>query len=155
MTHRRMWLFQANPKTYRLLDSLADASLEEDVWEVTRFKREICSGHIALIWKCGEKRGIYAVVDVTSNVQPLVDSPQSTQYWIRASDRNREIDRVRIHRSLNLRNTPVLEEELICIPQFYVEKIFGKVRHHTNFRVENDEGDIILRLLNRRFGYVP
>ena len=68
MNYRKMWLFQSNPKRYRLLDSLANPRLEEDVWEVNQHKREICSGHIALIWQCGKmvEKGIYAVVDVTS-----------------------------------------------------------------------------------------
>ena len=118
-------------------------------------KREICSGHIGLIWKCGEGKGIFAVVDVTSNVQPLRESPQSAQYWTKDEDRNLTIDRVRIHRSLNIRNTPVLEDELVGIPHFNVENIFGKVRRHTNFKVEPNERDIILELLNNRFGYVP
>jgi hypothetical protein len=152
-----MWLFQSNPQLYRLLDSLADARLEEDVWKVSRFKREICSGDIALIWQCGrmEEKGIYAVVDVTSNVQRLRDSPESTQYWIRESDRNQTIDRVRIHRSLNMRIRLLSEEYLVGIPQFRIEHIFGKVRHHTNFEVVGNEREIILDSLNRLFGYVP
>lgn len=154
MDQRRMWVFQANPKLYNLLGALADASLEEDVWKVRQYKREICSGHIALIWMSGEKRGIYAVVDVTSNTQPLVESPQSAQYWIHESDRFQEMDRVKIHRALNLRNTPILEEELTRIPQLKDMQIFG-FRHKTNFKVEDDERLIILNLLNTRFDYVP
>ena len=155
MTNRRMWLFQANPKKYTLLDALADANTEEDVWQVTRYKKEIRSGHIGLIWKCGEEKGIYAIVDVTSNVQPLPESPQVARYWIKDEDRNLIIDRVRIHRSLNIRNTPILEEELIRIPHFNVENIFRNFRNNTNFKVENNERDIILELPNRKFGYVP
>ena len=155
MTNRRMWIFQANPKTYRLVDSLADASLEEDVWKVTRYKREILSGHKGLIWKCGERKGIYAVVDVTSNVQRLPESPQASQYWVKDIDRNLTIDRVRIHRALNRGTSLLLEEELVRIPHFNVENIFRNFRNDTNFKVEGNERDIILELLNRRFGYVP
>jgi hypothetical protein len=149
-----MWIFQANPKLYNLLGALADANLDEDVWKVTRYKREICLGHIALIWMSGKERGIYAVVDVTSNTQPLVESPQSAQYWIHESDRFQEIDRVKIHRALNLRGTPILEEELIRIPQLQNMQIFG-FRHATNFKVEDDERLAILDLLRTRFRYVP
>ncbi len=151
-----MWIFQVNPKNYRLLASLADASLVDDVWKVSRFKEEICSGDIGLIWKCGEEKGIYAVVDVTSNVQLLTDTPQSAQYWIHEKDKNLTIDRVRIHRSLNRGKSLVVEEELVRIPHFNIENIFrNNFRHNTNFKVEGTERDIILDLLNKRFGYVP
>jgi 5-methylcytosine-specific restriction enzyme B len=155
MTQRKMWIFQANPRDYRLLDSLADESLEEGAWKVTRYKREICSGHIGLIWKCGKERGIYAVVDVKSNVQKLAGTSQEEQYWKKDKGRNLVIDRVIIHRSLNLRNTPVLENELVRIPHFDVESIFGNFRRHTNFKVEGNERNLILEVLNKRFGYVP
>jgi len=113
-------------------------------------------GDIALIWLCGEfnGRGIYAVVDVTANVQPLADSPEATQYWINPSDRNQILDRVRIHRALNRGRRLISEEELVAIPNFNIENIFP-VRQGTNFRVEGNEREIILDLLNRRFGYVP
>lgn len=155
MTNRRMWIFQANPERYRLLEALTDVNTENDVWKVTRYKHDISSGDIGLIWKCGDERGIYALVDVTSNVQPLAESPESAKYWKHREDRNQIIDRVRIHRVLNLRNTPVLEEELVRIPNFNVENIFNNFRNNTNFKVENNERAIILRLLNERFGYVP
>ena len=156
MSYRRMWLFQANPRLYRLLDSLVDLRLEDDVWKVTRYKRDISEGDIALIWQCGEfnGRGIYAVVDVTSNVQLLADSPHSTQYWINPSDRNQILDRVRIHRVLNRERRLMSEEELMAIPEFDITNIFP-VRQGTNFKVEGNEREIILDLLNRRFGYVP
>lgn len=156
MNYRKMWLFQSNPERYRLLESLANPRLEEDVWEVNQHKREICSGHIALIWQCGKmvNKGIYAVVDVTSNIQPLRDSPESTQYWIKPTDRNQILDRVRIHRALNMGRRLLSEEELIAIPQFHIKNIF-KIRRGTNFKVEGNERDIILELLSRRFGYVP
>jgi len=157
MTNHIMWLFQSDPKRYRLLASLADPRLEEDVWKVTKHKREIYAGHIALVWQCGRmvERGIYAVVNITSNVQPLTDSPASTQYWVNESDRNQTIDRVQIHRALNMGRRLVSEEELLEIPQFHIENIFGKIRRGTNFKVEGNERNIILELLHRRFGYVP
>ena len=34
MSERRVWIFQANPKRYDLLEALRDPDLEEDVWLV-------------------------------------------------------------------------------------------------------------------------
>jgi len=67
---------------------------------------------------------------------------------------NQILDRVRIHRALNRGRRLISEEELIAIPRFHIKNIF-KIRQGTNFKVEGDEREIILDLLNRRFGYVP
>jgi hypothetical protein len=154
MVYRKVWIFQANPERYNVLNALADESLKEDAWLVSRYKDQIRSGDIGLIWVSGKESGIYAVVDVTSNVQLLADSPESTQYWRNPSDRNQILDRVRIHRVLNRERILISEEELRAIPKFNIENIFP-VRQGTNFRVEGKERKIILDLLNRRFGYVP
>lgn len=77
----RAGIFQANPQRYDIFNSIADEELTEDVWEVSRYKDQIRAGHVCLIWMSGKESGIYAVGDITSNPEFMVDSPQSTKYW--------------------------------------------------------------------------
>lgn len=49
------WLFQGNPKYYRILEAIRD--LEQIPWLVTRYAKDIAVGDGVLVWVCGEKRG--------------------------------------------------------------------------------------------------
>src|SRR3990172_10415718 len=70
------WIFQADPKRYRLQDALAD--LDEIVWEVNQHLREIHTGDRVLIWQAGTDGGIYGVAEVAS--EP-VRVPDHDAHW--------------------------------------------------------------------------
>jgi hypothetical protein len=149
---RRVWIFQANPQRYDVLNALADESLIEDVWLVSRYQNEIHAGHIGLIWMSGKEGGIYAVVDVTSNPQMMYDSEQSTKYWTSESDKRQMMLRVKIRYKLRLINNPVTRQELKNIAELGNMEIFRRPIG-TNFKVTNDEWQIILPLLEKRYNF--
>lgn len=149
---RRVWIFQANPQRYDVLNALADESLNDDVWLVSRYQNEIHTGHIGLIWMSGKESGIYAVVDVTSNPQMLLDSEQSTKYWVSESDKRQMMLRVKIRYKLKLINNPIFKQELKNIPELDEMEIFRRPIG-TNFKVTNNEWQAILGLLKRRFDF--
>jgi hypothetical protein len=141
MSERKVWVFQATPQRYDLLGALADESLTEDVWIVSRYKYEIHSGHIGLIWMAGKEAGIYARVDVISDPQMMVESEQSARYWRNELDRRRERLRVKILRKSVLIN-PISKRELQNILETKNMEVIRRPRG-TNFKVTNDEWEII------------
>jgi hypothetical protein len=149
---RRVWIFQANPERYDVLNSLADENLTEDVWLVSRYQNEIHSGHIGLIWMSGKEGGIYSVVDVVSNPQMMYDSEQSTKYWTSETDKRQLMLRIKFRHRLKLINNPITRQELKNIPELENMEIFRRPIG-TNFKVTNDEWQLILGLLEKRYNF--
>ena len=146
----RAWIFQANPQRYDILNSIADKELVEDVWEVSRYKDQIRAGHICLIWMSGKESGIYAVGDVTSDPEFMVDSPASTKYWVYDADKSQARLRVKYKYRLKLVNNPIMRAELKSIPELQNMEIFRQPQG-TNFRVTNEEWETILDLFKKRY----
>jgi len=138
----RIWYFQAHPKTkYRVQDRLKEVTVgDTDVWEINQHKKEIVSGDIALIWSCGEKSGIYALADIISNPEMLVDSEDSTKHYIHEEDKLQKRLRVKIRFSLILKNKYIAGEELR-----------RKSLQGTNFRVTESEWLNISKVLRKKF----
>jgi hypothetical protein len=147
-----IWIFQANPQRYDVLNALADENLTDDMWLVSRYQNYIHTGDTALIWMSGKEGGIFAIVEITSNPQMLYDSEQSTKYWQNESDQRQMMLRVRIHYKLKLINNPILREELRSNPALEKMEIFRRPIG-TNFKVTKDEWQAILGLLKDRFNF--
>jgi len=139
----RVWYFQANPKTkYKVQDRLKEVTVRDmDVWEINQHKEEILDGHIALIWACGEKSGIYALADIISNPEMLVDSEDSTKHYIHEEDKLQKKLRVKISFSLILGDKYITGEELR-----------RRSLQGTNFAVTKSEWLDISKILRKRFG---
>jgi len=147
----RAWIFQSNPQRYDILNAVADKELTEDVWEVKRYKDEIHLGDICLIWMSGRESGIYAVGDITSNPEFMVESAISAKYWVHDEDRYQSRLRVKCKYGLKLVNNPIMRKELIGIPELGGMDIF-KQPQGTNFRVTSEEWKVILDILKKRYG---
>ncbi|MBD2457288.1 EVE domain-containing protein [Nostoc sp. FACHB-87] len=76
------WLFQGNPKYYRIIDSIRD--FEQMPWLATRYAKEMAAGDGVLIWKSGEQSGIYAIAEITEPPK-IIASPPDIGYWIDTS----------------------------------------------------------------------
>jgi len=46
----RVWIFQANPDRFDVLKAVSCEELEEDVWLVTRYQKQIHAGDVGLRW---------------------------------------------------------------------------------------------------------
>ena len=145
----RVWIFQANPRRYDILNALAD-DFEEDVWAINQYKGRIHNGDIGIIWMSGKEGGIYAIADVVSDPEYLVDSEASTKYWTSEADKSQKRLRVRIRYRLKLINNPIMRDELRNIPELKNTAIF-KQPQGTNFPVSSDEWEIISGLIKERF----
>ncbi|CAD5984428.1 MULTISPECIES: EVE domain-containing protein [Planktothrix] len=73
------WLFQGNPKYYRVLDAIQD--LEQIPWLVTRSAKEMSIGDKVMLWVSGQKAGIYAIAEIVELPKLLKEIPDK-KYWI-------------------------------------------------------------------------
>jgi hypothetical protein len=149
---RRVWIFQANPKTYDILNALSRIDIKEYVWKVVQHKNEIRAGHLGLVWMSGAEGGIYAVIDIISNPEMLHDSEEESKFWTNEQDKGQVLMRIKYRYKLKLINNPMTRQELKNIPELQNMEIFRQPQG-TNKRVTNDEWQVILGLLKKRFDF--
>lgn len=138
-----VWIFQANPNRYDILNALADNEIgEEKHWLVNQYKREISKGDIGLIWLSGKEGGIYAIAEIISNPEKTVPSEKEEKYWIDSDDKNKSKLRVKMIIKFNLLNNPIKKEDLRKTVGLESLSIF-KQSQGTNFRVTKSEWEII------------
>lgn len=138
----KVWYFQANPRTrYNIQERLKEVTVgDEDVWEVTRYIKKISKGQIALIWSCGKKAGIYAIADIISDPDLLVDSTESTKHYIHSEDKSQKRLRAKIRFNL------ILDRYITG------EEVKRKSLQGTNFPVSKSEWRTISRIIRKRLG---
>ena len=134
-----IWIFQGNPKEYRIIDSLSDGIL--DGWRVTRYKEKIKIGDTALIWICGKSAGIYAVAEIISNPEYMTLLPEEEKYFIKKEGAKGKIA-VNFKFTKYLLENPVYRYELKNTPGLENLSIFG-FKNHTNYPVKKEEWIII------------
>jgi len=148
----KVWIFQANPKRYNLLDRLMEIQIgDKDVWMVNQYKNDILSGHIGILWLAGKEAGIYSIVEIISNPEYMVDSEDSTKHWKSDEDKSQKRLRVRIKYKLKLlRDKALRKDELKSIPDLKNLSILSRWRG-TNFPVCKEEWFIISDLIRKKF----
>ena len=68
----RIWIFQANPLRYDIMNALADEEIGVNMhWLVNQHKNDIIKGHIGMIWLSGKESGIYAITEIVTDPQML------------------------------------------------------------------------------------
>jgi hypothetical protein len=143
------WIFQGNPKTFRVDDYLK--SREEFYWTIKQNKKLIKIGDVVYIWRSGEKAGVVAVAQIISNVEVVSDD--STKYWIQKPDSNSgEKERVKL-RMLECRvDNPVLKQDIkVHLPDWS----FIKSPQGTNFRVSIEQAEVLNNLLGLNSKSIP
>jgi len=154
---QKIWIFQANPSRYDILNALSDLNYLEEVWTINQYKKEIKNGDIALIWISGPDAGIYAVANIVSNPEYISLSPEEEKYWINEEDKGKNRLRVRINIVKKLINDPVFRSELKDIKELSNLSIL-KFSQGTNFPVTDEEWSIIKSKIEEKTGswrYVP
>jgi predicted RNA-binding protein with PUA-like domain len=144
-----VWIFQANPARYDILNALLDPTLNEQGWMVNQHRDAIKQGNIALIWMSGREAGIYAVTEVISDPSFMVDPPEEEKYWTNEKDKGQSRLRVKIKIVRKLVNSPILREELKNIKELDKLSIL-RFSQGTNFPVTRDEWGIIKQKIDFR-----
>lgn len=102
------WLFQGNPKYYRIIDAIRD--FEQMPWLVTRYGKDIAPGDGVLIWKSGQDAGVYAIAEIIEPPKMLEQVPD-IGYWIDKS-RLGSKPQARIRFTSKLLEKPLLRKNL-------------------------------------------
>ena len=76
------WLFQGNPKYYRILDGIRDFT--QMPWLVTRYAKDMQPGDGVLVWMAGPGAGVYAIAEMIEAPKPMKDLPD-IGYWLDTS----------------------------------------------------------------------
>lgn len=111
------WLFQGNPKYYRVLDAIRD--FDQMSWLVTRYAKDIAVGDGVLIWLAGKEAGIYALpkalgfAETAEVIEParMLSEVPDIGYWIDKS-RLGSKPQARIRFTSKLLEKPLLREQL-------------------------------------------
>ena len=134
-TGAQVWIFQANPKYYRIVDALA--ALEELAFYVNRYKADIKVGDTVLLWVAGKAAGIYAKARVVSEVQ--VRAGDSTdQYQVTAAVDPTPKAQVLLKIEQRFITQPVLKTHLLDVPTLR-NLMVVKQPNGTNFRVTAEQ----------------
>jgi len=73
------WIFQGNPKLYRVLDAIWD--FERLPWSANQHRDEIFPGDGVLVWMSGQDAGIYAIAEVLEAPTQWEELPDNG-YWL-------------------------------------------------------------------------
>lgn len=103
------WLFQGNPKYFRVLQAIRD--FEQMYWAMTRYAQDIVPGDGVLLWKAGEKAGIYAIAEVIEPAQHLTEE-LDLGYWFEQSQNRQDTPQCKIRFTHKLLEKPLLKEQL-------------------------------------------
>jgi predicted RNA-binding protein with PUA-like domain len=137
------WLFQGNPKYYRIMDGIRD--FEQMLWSVTRYAKDMVSGDGVLIWVSGEQAGIYAIAEILESPKNVA-TPPDIGYWIdtsRASNRTC----VKIRFTSKLLDKPLLRENLKQDAMLQHLMVI-RVPNGTNYKVSSEEWQRVHELRN-------
>jgi hypothetical protein len=145
---QKVWIFQANPKRYDLLDFLARPSTQPgivDDWTLRQHAQDVSDGDTVLLWTAGDQAGIYGIGTVVgeSFMRPRQDwepedaPPESLTIHYR-------LDRILVDHPVSRRdlvNDPILKDlSVIRQPQ------------GTNFPVTEQQWEALRPLLESPSG---
>jgi hypothetical protein len=137
-----VWLFQANPNRYDILNALSDAEIGNSIhWEVNQHKSKIRKGHLGLIWMSGTEAGIYALTRVESDPARMKEFSAERKYWSDTAEKEVAL-RVSMTVVRRLTTRPILKTFLMGLPGLQGLSILRQSRG-TNFPVKNSEWRII------------
>ncbi|MBA4373905.1 MAG: hypothetical protein C0402_13735 [Thermodesulfovibrio sp.] len=139
------WIFKANPAQYRLAERLKDAE-KQISWRVTRYKDEIQKGDTFFIWRTGAERGICAVARIDTNPAEMKELESEQKYNV-----ERDIKIImRVLGTLTHRFDRISPQELKNISGLENLSVFSGFQQATNFRVTDQEGEILMKLAEGR-----
>jgi predicted RNA-binding protein with PUA-like domain len=129
------WLFQGNPKYYRILDALGDR--DELPWLVTRYAKEIQIGDGVLVWMAGPDAGIYAIAEViqTPEIYPVLPDPD---YWLTPKNAKLDKPRAQLKFTRKLLGQPLRRNELKQ-DQILGQLLVIRAPNSTNFKITESQ----------------
>ncbi|MBN2789371.1 MAG: EVE domain-containing protein [Candidatus Delongbacteria bacterium] len=137
------WIFQANPKVYKVIEALNDNAVS--TWSVKAHKDKIQKGDKGILWITGSNPGCYGIFEVTSNVYDDYDDQDQEKYYIEDGV-NVKATRVRFKITHNLSGNPIIKEQISEYPELNDLKIGNQ---GTNFSATKIEFDTIKKIAEK------
>lgn len=142
----RYWIFKCDTKgPHEYLLNARMENLETRItWRVKeRYLHEIEAGDTAFIWETGRKRGIRAVMQITSKPEEMDELETEKPYYVNA-DYQRED---RVLGTLQERNLNIPAKKLKAIPGLEQLSVFAGTGHFTkgtNFPITDEQAKILI-----------
>jgi len=150
INNTKVWIFQANPKIYDVLNALSDEKISSEIhWYVGQHKKEIKNGHTGLIWMSGKEAGIYAVTQILSDPDFLNETVEEEKFWLKEYKENKKLLRVKMCAVKKLFNKPLFKSDLKKVVGLENMSIL-KNAQGTNFPVNNSEWKILSEIINNQ-----
>jgi predicted RNA-binding protein with PUA-like domain len=138
------WLFQGNPKYYRIFDAIKD--FEQMPWLVTRYAKDMAIGDGVLLWISGKQAGIYAIAEIIEPPKKWEQRPD-IGYWTELGKRKLAPDS--LHAKLRitgkLLDKPLLRSNLIN-DEILKNLMVIRVPNSTNFKLLAEQWQRVFEL---------
>lgn len=144
MQEPRVWIFQANPKFYRILEALQ--SLDRIQFLTNRYKDRIQVGDIVLLWISGKYAGIYAQARVVEGVADRNSDGDDAAFWVDPSGGTTIRPRVVLAIEKRFLGNPLLKTT-IAATQGLGSLMILRQPNGTNFPVDDDAWELLQSLL--------
>ncbi|MDG4950944.1 EVE domain-containing protein [Weeksellaceae bacterium KMM 9724] len=135
------WVFQGNPRIFDIEKALKDEILTD--WTVSAHKDKIKAGDKVILWITGNKPGIYALAEVTSEAS-LKSTTTDDHLW-KEEDRNELKAGIKI--THNLVENPISKDETENIEELTDLKVGLQ---GTNFSATEEQYEEILNLISNK-----
>jgi len=135
------WVFQANPKTYNLVEGLRTGVV--DNWTVSAHRDRIRPGDKVILWLTGQDSGCYALAEVTEEpvkIEELADA----HLWT-VEDRNTYKTGIKV--THNLVTKPILKELIESVPRL---RGLNVGLQGTNFTATKEQYEILSKLSEKK-----
>ena len=136
------WLFQNNPKKFKLREALQQEALKTFV--VKAHQAKIKKGDKVIIWQSGENAGCYALATVTSNVENDQAKQQEVPFFREVPKENK---RVHINIDYNLWSKPITKDFIPLSKSF--DRFYGGLSG-TNYKATEEQFEEIINLVEQQ-----
>lgn len=137
------WIFKGNPEKFHVdkrLDDLEPCT----TWRVKQHQDEVQAGDIAFIWITGSKRGLRAVMEITSAPALMAELEAEEKYYI-----DLEKDPiVRVSGIFRKRFALISSQTLKSIPLLSGLSVFHSFTRMTNYKITKQEGDFLQQYID-------
>ena len=140
----RVWIFQANPKLYRILEALQH--LDRMQFLTNRYKDRIHVGDIVLLWMSGNHAGIYAQARVMEGVADRKSDGDDAAFWADPSSGATIKPRVVLAIEKRFLGNPLLKTN-IAATEGLANLMILRQPNGTNFPVNADAWELLRPLL--------
>ena len=136
------WLFQNNPKKFRLREALQKEALKTFI--VKTHQSKIKKGDKVIIWQTGADAGCYALATVDSEVEQDLAEVQEIPFFKEAP---KEAKRVHLKIDYNLWSKPITKDFLPLSKSF--DRFYGGLSG-TNYKATEEQFNEIINLVEQQ-----